>query len=95
MAARCSGMSGPPGEHLSYAPSGPVLVKRRSCTRWAMVPEWIAGQVEEPLGAHGRSLLDFYHVGEYLAAAAQALGARDRYRCAVGHPDNGLEDPAC
>lgn len=37
--------------------------------------EWIAGQIEEQFGAQSRYLLDFYHVCEYLGAAAQALGA--------------------
>jgi hypothetical protein len=34
---------------------------------------WIAAQVEDPFGAQGSYLLDFYHVCEYLAAAAKAI----------------------
>ena len=36
---------------------------------------WIADQVEEQLGAQGSYLLDFYHVCDYLSAAAKALVA--------------------
>lgn len=32
--------------------------------------EWIAEQFERQFGAHGYYLIDFYHVSEYLAAAA-------------------------
>jgi hypothetical protein len=35
--------------------------------------EWIATQVERQFGANGRYLLDFYHVCDYLGAAAKAL----------------------
>jgi Uncharacterised protein family (UPF0236) len=34
---------------------------------------WIVGQVEEQFGDQGRYLIDFYHVCEYLAAAASAI----------------------
>lgn len=34
---------------------------------------WIVGQVEERFGANGNYLIDFYHVCEYLAAAAKAV----------------------
>ncbi len=34
---------------------------------------WIANQVEEQFGDNGRYLVDFYHVCEYLHAAAQAM----------------------
>ncbi|MDR1934638.1 MAG: hypothetical protein LBS49_03490 [Candidatus Accumulibacter sp.] len=34
---------------------------------------WIAEQVEERFGQNGRYLLDFYHVCDYLNAAAQAI----------------------
>jgi hypothetical protein len=34
---------------------------------------WIADQVEERLGRNGRYLLDFFHVCDYLDAAAQAI----------------------
>jgi len=36
---------------------------------------WIADQVEAQFGAQGRYLLDFYHVCDYLAAAAEAMMA--------------------
>jgi hypothetical protein len=32
--------------------------------------DWIAGQVEQRFGTQGQYLLDFYHVSEYLSAAA-------------------------
>jgi hypothetical protein len=34
---------------------------------------WIVGQVEEQFGAQGSYLIDFYHVCEYLGAAAKAI----------------------
>lgn len=34
---------------------------------------WIVGQVEEHFGAQGNYLIDFYHVCEYLSAAAKAI----------------------
>ena len=34
---------------------------------------WIVGQVEEQFGDQGGYLIDFYHVCEYLSAAAQAI----------------------
>jgi hypothetical protein len=34
---------------------------------------WIADQVEEQFGAQGSYLLDFYHVCDYLSAAAKAM----------------------
>lgn len=36
--------------------------------------EWIAAQVERQFGANGSYLVDFYHVCDYLSAAAKALG---------------------
>jgi hypothetical protein len=35
--------------------------------------EWIATQVEEKFGSQGGYLVDFYHVCDYLSAAAQAV----------------------
>ena len=35
--------------------------------------EWIAAQMERQFGANGRYLVDFYHVCDYLSAAAKAL----------------------
>jgi hypothetical protein len=35
--------------------------------------QWIADQVEDQFGAQGRYLLDFYHVCDYLDAAAKAI----------------------
>ena len=40
--------------------------------------EWIAAQVEEQFGENGRYLVDFYHVCDYLAAAAHALHQDER-----------------
>lgn len=34
---------------------------------------WIADQVEDPFGAQGSYLLDFFHVCDYLSAAAKAI----------------------
>jgi len=34
---------------------------------------WIADQVEDQFGAQGRYLLDFYHVCDYLSAAAKSI----------------------
>ena len=34
---------------------------------------WIADQVEDQYGAKGRYLLDFFHVCDYLSAAAKAI----------------------
>lgn len=39
--------------------------------------EWIAGQVDEWFGAQGSYLVDFYHVCEYLSAAAKAIHGND------------------
>ena len=38
---------------------------------------WIAEQMERVFGAQGRYLVDFYHVGEYLAAAAKGGAATE------------------
>ena len=38
---------------------------------------WIAGQVEERFGQNGRYLLDFFHVCDYLGAAAQVIATTD------------------
>ena len=44
---------------------------------------WIVGQVEQQFGAQGSYLIDFYHVCEYLSAAAAAIapnpGAREAW----------------
>lgn len=37
--------------------------------------DWIAGQVEEKFGAQGGYLVDFYHVCDYLSAAAKSMVA--------------------
>ena len=34
---------------------------------------WIVGQIEERFGEHGSYLIDFYHVCEYLSAAAKTI----------------------
>jgi hypothetical protein len=36
---------------------------------------WIVGQIEEQFGDQGRYLIDFYHVCEYLSAAAAAIAS--------------------
>lgn len=38
---------------------------------------WIVGQIEEQFGDQGRYLIDFYHVCEYLSAAAVAIASDD------------------
>jgi hypothetical protein len=43
------------------------------CIRLRDGAPWIAAQVEDQFGAQGSYLLDFYHVCEYLAAAATAI----------------------
>lgn len=43
---------------------------------------WIAGQVEEQFGAQGSYLLDFYHVCEYLGAAAALIAGEAPARAA-------------
>lgn len=43
---------------------------------------WIANQVEEKFGANGTYLIDFYHLCDYLSAAAP--------RCAQGHETNWM-----
>lgn len=45
--------------------------------------EWIRRQSEEVFGKQGQFLCDFYHVSEYLAAAAE--------RCRPGHPRQWLK----
>jgi hypothetical protein len=39
--------------------------------------EWILSQFEEQFGAQGDYLVDFYHVSEYLAAAAPVIKPKD------------------
>ena len=39
---------------------------------------WIVGQVETQFGEQGSYLIDFYHVCEYLSAAAKAVSPGDR-----------------
>jgi hypothetical protein len=40
--------------------------------------QWIADQIEEQFGAQGRYLVDFYHVCEYLGAAAASIAGEAR-----------------
>lgn len=40
--------------------------------------EWIAAQVEERFGAQGAYLVDFYHVCDYLGAAAKAIHPQEQ-----------------
>ena len=51
---------------------------------------WIVGQVEEQFGDQGSYLIDFYHVCEYLSAAAEAIARRRR----AGNLDRGAEGRA-
>lgn len=39
--------------------------------------DWIASQVEEQFGRNGYYLVDFYHVCDYLSAAAKAIHPKD------------------
>lgn len=39
--------------------------------------KWIADQVEDQFGAHGTYLIDFYHLCEYLSAAAASCSGTD------------------
>ena len=39
---------------------------------------WIASQVEEQFGLQGRYLVDFYHLCEYLSAAAERIDPQDK-----------------
>lgn len=41
---------------------------------------WIVGQIEERFGDQGRYLIDFYHVCEYLAAAAKTIAPAEAAR---------------
>jgi hypothetical protein len=38
---------------------------------------WIADQIDEQFGAQGRYLIDFYHICDYLAAAAKSCAPKD------------------
>ena len=40
--------------------------------------KWIADQVEKQFGAQGRYLVDFYHLCDYLSAAAKAIESRQQ-----------------
>jgi hypothetical protein len=65
---------------------------------------WIVGQVEQQFGAQGSYLIDFYHVCEYLSAAAEAIApnaaAREAWMEAqkdalkTGRLANVLQQPA-
>jgi hypothetical protein len=59
---------------------------------------WIVGQVEQHFGAQASYLIDFYHVCEYLNAAAKAIvqdaAALDAWdRRAKGRAENGASRP--
>ena len=51
---------------------------------------WIVGQVEAQFGDQGRYLIDFYHVCEYLAAAAETI-ARRRPQKLDGDAEGGAQ----
>ena len=40
---------------------------------WAVGAPWIVQQFKDNFGSQGKYLIDFYHVSEYLAAAAQKI----------------------
>jgi hypothetical protein len=39
---------------------------------------WITEQGQLPFGTQGQYLVDFYHLGDYLSAAADALAPKDK-----------------
>jgi hypothetical protein len=39
---------------------------------------WITEQAQLPFGTQGHYLVDFYHLGDYLSAAADALAPKDK-----------------
>jgi hypothetical protein len=39
---------------------------------------WITDQAQLPFGTQGQYLVDFYHLGDYLSAAADALAPKDK-----------------
>ena len=40
--------------------------------------KWITDQAQLPFGTQGQYLVDFYHLGDYLSAAADALAPKDK-----------------
>ena len=55
---------------------------------------WIVGQVEEQFGDHGRYLIDFYHVCEYLSAAAANDNAPQKSESRAARAHNFGSHPA-
>lgn len=53
---------------------------------------WIVRQVEEKLGARASYLTDFYHVSDYLAAAAEAIGGKNEKRGWLKHHQQHLKE---
>ncbi|MGH9941065.1 MAG: hypothetical protein ACRD9R_01755 [Pyrinomonadaceae bacterium] len=45
---------------------------------------WIVAQVKEQFGTNAKFLVDFYHLSEYLAAAATAIAGQPAKRCLGG-----------
>ena len=63
---------------------------------------WIVRQVEERFGEQGRYLIDFYHVSEYLAKAAEAITSkpegwrrRQQQRLKSNRAEKVLDELAC
>src|SRR6516165_6032762 len=69
--ARSRAASKPPDESFSHARSGFGATSHVHAVGDGA--PWIVGQVEEHFGAQGSYLIDFYHVCEYLSAAAKAI----------------------
>src|SRR6202050_5234608 len=69
--ARSRAASKPPDESFLHARSGPASARHLHAVGDGA--PWIVGQVEEHFGAQGSYLIDFYHVCEYLSAAAKAI----------------------
>ena len=45
---------------------------------WGDGATWITDQAQLPFGTQGQDRVDFYHLGDYLSAAADALAPRDK-----------------
>ena len=77
------------GGGFSPARSGPALEADSRVHAVGDGAPWIMGQVDELFGEQGSYLIDFYHVCEYLSAAAKAVAQdanRDRGRQPPGKP---------
>lgn len=61
-------------------PFRPARAPSRSSTASATGPAWIADQTELQFGLQGRYLVDFYHLCEYLAPAAERIDTGKKAR---------------